>query len=100
MAKSYAPYANEQDIKPPIVDVQKFSIDELMKDRAPDWLTDKINYLYKEIRGVSLYDELLRPVAGDFYRLKANAQAWRQTASSLDRKSTRLNSSHVKISYA
>jgi len=83
MAKSYAPYANEQDIKPPIVDVQKFSIDELMKDRAPDWLTDKINYLYKEIRGVSLYDELLRPVAGDFYRLKANAQAWRQTASSL-----------------
>ena len=46
MAKSYAPYANEQDIKRPIVDVQKFSIDELMKDRAPDWLTDKINYLY------------------------------------------------------
>lgn len=66
MAKSYAPYANEQDIKPPIVDVQKFSIDELMKDRAPDWLTDKINYLYKEIRGGQ---SLRRAVATRSWRL-------------------------------
>lgn len=64
--------AEEVAIDPPEVP------DDSLKDELEDTggKLGVVNAVYEYIRGVSVYDELIAPLTGDFNRIRANGDAW------------------------
>src|SRR5690606_27805192 len=96
----------------------------LQIDKAAEDITEEVGFLNRKLKDIAINPELLEPVAlaeyisasqariaqhmlligerselasGDLKQLELGITHWYQL---IDRKSTRLNSSHVKISYA
>lgn len=74
-------YVNEYTIKPPNITVGTESITKYVSQGSA--LSQAINWFYETFIGDgSLWDDLVKPLTGDFNRIKANADAWEQTGES------------------
>jgi hypothetical protein len=75
--RTYANYKNESEVIQPDVDVPDDWVAEAISELG--WADEAINWVYEQIRGKSLVEEIIDPINGGFPRLKANADAWRDS---------------------
>lgn len=75
-------YTDKQPITPKVITPAKTNLGDVMQGNR--WASDAVNWFYKEVigqffdtGGKDLYDLLIEPISGDFNRIKANGDAWK-----------------------